>query len=125
MQPATLAELRAAWLAAKQQEHAAAEERRLIEEAMLAHLPNKREGIVTDKDHGITVTFKLNRKVDTEALQAKWHQLTENAQRAFRWKAEVDMRQLKAISDLDEAASAYISQFITTSPAKPAFSIKD
>jgi hypothetical protein len=125
MQPATLAELKAAWLAAKDQEHAATEERRLIEEAMLAYLPSKREGTVTDKDHGITVTYKLTRKVDTDALQRAWEGLDKNAQSAFRWKADVDTRQLKAISELDQDAFILVSHFITTSPAKPAISIKD
>jgi hypothetical protein len=125
MQPATLHELKAAWLAAKQQELQATEERRAIEDAMLVLLPAKAEGTVTDKEAGISVSFKVTRKVDTEALQRQWVNLTENAQAAFKWKAEVDTRQLKALHDFDEAAYAFITQFITTSPAKPAFSIKD
>lgn len=125
MTPATLAELKTAWIAAKAAETAAQQERRIIEEAILALLPSKTEGIVTDKDFGITATFKVTRKVDTEALQRQWGMLTEHAQKAFKWKAEVDTKQLKALIDFDEAAYRHITSFITTTPAKPAISIKD
>jgi hypothetical protein len=51
--PATLHELRCAWQEAKALEAKAAQERRAIEDAILALLPSKTEGTVTDKDSGI------------------------------------------------------------------------
>jgi hypothetical protein len=125
MTPATLAELKTAWLAAKEAETAATEERRLIEEAMLAHLPTKIEGTVTDKDAGISVQFKVTRKVDTEKLQQFWSELPEAAHVAFRWKAEANTTALKSLQEVNPQAYQAVIAFITTSPAKPAFSIKD
>lgn len=126
MQPATLHELKAAWIAAKHRETEANTERRAIEDAMLALLPPaKVEGTVTDKDSGITATFKVTRKVDTEALKTIWGSLTENAQKAFTWKAEVSTKHLRTLAEFDEAAHAYIGQFITTTPSKPSISIKE
>ena len=53
MTTTTLHELRCAWQAAKALEAKAAQERREIEDAILALLPSKAEGTVTDKDSGI------------------------------------------------------------------------
>ena len=124
MKQATLQELRCAWQAAKALEAKAAQERRAIEDAILAMLPSKAEGTVTDKDSGISVAFKVNRKVDSDALQLAWPSLNTNAQRAFRWKAEIDARQLKALQELDAQTYASIATLITATPAKPAISIK-
>lgn len=125
MNPATLNELKTAWLAAKTAERKANEERISIEAAMLALLPSKLEGTVTDKDTGIAATFKVTRKVDSEGLRMQWNNLTENAQKAFVWKADISTRQLNALAEFDEAAYAYITQFITSTPAKPSISIKE
>lgn len=125
MTPATLHELRCAWMAAKALEAKAAQERRAIEDAILAMLPSKAEGTVTDKDSGVSATFKVNRKVDSDALQLAWPSLNTNAQRAFKWKAEIDARQLKALQELDAPTYAAIAPLITATPAKPAISIKN
>lgn len=124
MKPATLAELKTAWLAAKAAEAAAQQERRAIEDAMLAMLPSKTEGTVTDKDSGITAAFKVTRKVDTQALQARWATLPGRAQEAFTWKAEASAKQLKALAEFDEASYQAASEFITTTPARPVISVK-
>jgi hypothetical protein len=125
MNHATLAELKTAWLAAKHAETKAQDERRDIEKSILALMPKKPEGTVTDKDAGVSVTYKVSRTVDTPALQGQWHHLTENAQRAFKWKAEIDTRQFKALAEFDEAAYAFISQFVTSKEAKPSIEIKE
>lgn len=125
MKPATLHELRASWLAAKAAETAAIEERRSIEDAMLAHFTSKTEGTVTDKETGISVTYKVTRKVDSSALQEGWAALNENAQRAFTWKADTNTRHLKALADLDPASYALVADFITVTPARAAISIKE
>lgn len=124
MKQATLHELRCAWQEAKALEAKAAQERRAIEDAILALLPSKTEGTVTDKDSGISVAFKVNRKVDSDALQLAWPSLGANAQRAFKWRAEIDARQLKALQELDATAYSSIAPIITATPAKPAISIK-
>lgn len=125
MNQATLHELRAAWLAAKAAETAAIEERRSIEDAMLVHFTSKTEGTVTDKDSGVSVTYKVTRKVDSAGLQEAWETLNENAQRAFTWKADTNTRHLKALADLDPASYALVADYITVTPARAAISIKE
>ena len=118
---AKLHELVAALAAAKAEEEQARQRRLQIEEEILALMPSKDEGTVTDKDAGITVTYKLTRTVDTEALQARWLELSAAAQAAFRWKAEVDLRALRT---LDEADYKLAAAYITTKPAKPTVTIR-
>lgn len=124
MKPANLHELAAAWRAAKAAEAAARDERLAIEEQMLALLPKKDEGSVTDADSGVTVSYKLTRTVDTEALQGAWHELPEHAQRAFRWKADVDLKALRGLQEFDGEAYAAAARFITAKPAKPSISLR-
>lgn len=119
----TLQELAAAWRAAKVAEVAATEERRRIEEEMLALMPHKDEGSVTQD--GVTATYKMTRKVDTDALQADWNKLTDSIQQCFRWKADVDTKTLRAVQQLDSDAYRIAANYITTTPAKPAITIKD
>lgn len=117
--PPTLAELRAVWIEAKRIETEAQAQRLEIEAAILSLMPSKLEGSVTEA--GLVVTYKVTRKVDTEALRGAWDRLPEAAQGAFRWKAEVDSRGLRAL-DPDDAKSALA--FVTSTPAKPAISLK-
>ncbi len=122
-----LAVLKTAWLAAKAAEAVATERRREIEDAILTHFPtDKTEGSITDKDAGVTCTYKLTRKVaDSDTLAGEWMQLSKNAQSAFRWKAEVDTKQFKALQDLDPEGFAQVAQYVTTTPAKATISIKE
>lgn len=86
-------------------------------------MPEGGEGTV--KDEEFNLTFKVTRKVDTDALQAVWADLNPNTQKAFKWSADVDLKQLRALSDLDPD-NAFIAQgFVTTKPAKPLISLKD
>lgn len=124
MKPATLNELAAAWRAAKAAEAAARDERLAIEEQMLALLPKKDEGSVTDADSGVTVSYKLTRTVDAEELQGAWHDLPEHAQRAFRWKADVDLKALRGLQEFDAEAYAAAARFITAKPAKPTINLR-
>lgn len=122
----TLTPLRQRWQACKAAEDAARAERLAVEQDIVAHFPgDKVEGSVTDKDAGITVTFKVTRKVDSEALANAWPLLSQNAHRAFKWSAEVNTTQLRALKDLDPALFGALAEFITTTPAKPAISIKE
>jgi hypothetical protein len=125
MERATLAELKAAWLAAKDAERAANEERLTVEAAMLTLLPEKQEGTVSDKDTGVSVTYKLTRKADTAALQTDWLQLPANVQGVFTWKADISIKSMKAVQELDQAAFEVAAKYITTTPAKPSISIKE
>lgn len=121
----TLQELKALWLAAKAAEAAANAERLAVEVAMLALLPSKLEGTVSDKASGVSATFKVTRKADTTALQADWTGLPPNVQSAFTWKADVSARQLNGLQELDPAAYLLAAKYLTATPAKPSISIKE
>lgn len=116
----TLQELAVKRLAAKAAEEAAVAERRRLdlEIALLLQDPNKPEGTVTQKPEGfkVSVTYGINRKVDTAALQVAWNTLPKPVQDAVRWKAEVSATGLKALA-ADEAL--ILSKFVTAKPASP------
>ena len=118
--PINLEELKTAWRAAKAAEDAANAERLQIEAAIVALMPSKLEGSVSE--HGVSVTYKVTRKVDAVSLQNDWHTLPESVQQAFAWKPSVDTRHLRALEGYDLTTA---QRFFTTTPAKPAISIKD
>lgn len=123
---ADLHTLKAMWATFKQLENGAKNDRLKVEEQILAHFPtDKLEGSVTDADAGVTVTFKVTRKVDTEALQSDWNKLPEQAQAAFKWSADVDTKAFKALADLDSTTHSAVCAYITTTPAKPSITTKE
>jgi hypothetical protein len=124
--PISLAHLRALWTMNKQRENEAKEARLDVEEQILAHFPSdKLEGSVTDAGAGITVTYKVTRKVDTPTLQADWDKLSKNAQAAFKWSADVETKTFKALADLDSTTHSTVCAYITTTPNKPSITIKE
>ena len=118
--PINLEELKTAWRAAKAAEDAANAERLQIEAAIVSLMPSKLEGSVSD--HGVSVTYKVTRKVDAVALEGAWTTLPEDVRRAFAWKPSVDTRHLRELEGYELTTA---QQFFTTTPAKPAISIKD
>lgn len=120
---APLAVLKTALIQAKLAEEHAKAARLEIEESILAHFPTQLEGTVTNE--GIAVNFKLTRTVDTAALQEAWASLGTNAQKAFKWKADVDLKHFRAIQELDPASYKTLIDFVTTKPAKPSIIVKD
>lgn len=119
--PLLVAELRAAKLA----EETTRLTRIAIEEQILLLFNPPRSGEATHKGEGFSITWKLTRTVDTAALQSAWQELNANAQKAFKWKADTDLRQLRALQDLDQIAYQQAAQYITAKPAKPAITLKD
>jgi hypothetical protein len=109
---------------AKAAEAQATENRRAIEDEIVSRygVPDGGEGTV--KDEEFSITFKVTRAVDTEALQTAWNTLGTNAQKAFKWKADIDLKQYRAIQSLDTPAFEQLNQFVTTKPAKPALTLK-
>ena len=118
-----ISELTAALRQAKLAESIAKTERLRLEELIEKQFtkPDGGEGSHTDEE--VKITWKINRTVDTAAVQAGWDSLTANAQKAFRWKADVDLTQLRALKDLDSAAYAQAAEFITSKPAKPSIEL--
>jgi hypothetical protein len=121
----TLTELVAALRAAKSAETAAKNERLRIEGLITDQFakPESNEG--THNDEEFKINWKLTRTVDTQAVQNAWEHLGPNSQKAFRWKAEVDLAQLRALQSLDPEAYKQVAEYITTKPAKPSIELKD
>lgn len=119
--PLLVAELRAA----KTAENLAAAHRLAIEAQIIALIPAPADGEGTVKQDDLTITFKTNRTVDTGALQSAWDGLNANGQKAFTWKAGLDLKQYRAIQDLDPTAFGQLAAFVTSKPAKPAITLKD
>lgn len=119
--PLLVAELRAA----KAAEQLAAAHRLAIEAQIVALIPAPADGEGAVKQDDVTVTFKNTRTVDTSALQASWDSLSANGQKAFSWKAALDLKQYRAIQELDPTVFGQLAAFVTTKPAKPAITLKD
>lgn len=121
--PLTMPQLASAWRTVKAAEDAAKAERLKLEEAIVALVPHQDEGTVNQD--GVAVTFKVTRTVDTERLQAAWHELPEAAQQLFRWKADIDTRAMRGAQQVAPAAYKTAAEFITAKPAKPSVAIKE
>lgn len=121
----TITELVAQLRAAKQDEATAKAERLRIEgliEQQFAK-PESNEGTHSEDD--FTITWKLTRSVNTDQLANDYEDLPTNAQKAFRWKAEVNLAYLRSLSEIDPAAYNKAAVFITSKPAKPSIELKD
>jgi hypothetical protein len=110
---------------AKEAEVQARNERLRIEDLIESQFakPENNEG--THKDEDFSITWKLNRTVNTDQLTTHYENLSANAQKAFRWKAEVNVAYLRSLSEIDPAAYNSIAVFITSKPAKPSIELKD
>ena len=109
---------------AKLAEATAAEHRQEIERQIVARYPAPAGGEGTVKEDEFSIAFKVTRSVDTEGLQNAWATLGTNAEKAIKWKADLDLKQYRAIKDLDPVSFGKLSAFVTTKPAKPALTLK-
>lgn len=125
MQAVTLSELIAARIAAKRIEDEAVAERRAVDKAIADMLkdPAKPEGSISQRTEGckVTVTYKIERKVDADKLTKAWGSLSAGAQATFKWKPEVSVSELRKLSPADAAAAAV---FITSKEASPSITIE-
>jgi hypothetical protein len=121
----TISELATQLRMAKQAENEAKAERLRIEGLITEQFakPESNEG--THNDEEFTITWKLNRTVNTDQLATDYDDLPANAQKAFRWKAEVNLAYLRSLSEIDPAAYNKAAVFITSKPAKPSIELKD
>ena len=110
---------------AKQAELDAKNERLRIEGLITEQFakPESNEGSHSEDE--FTITWKLNRTVNTDQLANDYDDLPTNAQKAFRWKAEVNLAYLRSLSEIDPAAYNKAAVFITSKPAKPSIELKD
>lgn len=115
------------WLAAKEAERQATEQRRELENQLLSalNLPEAGEGSKTidDAEYKVRVTYRMNRRIDGDALQeiAAENGLTEHLGSLFRWKPEINA---KAWKDASPEITAPLQDAITTKPGRPSFAIE-
>lgn len=118
--------LAAQWMAFKLREEDAVNERRAIEDKIVALLtvPASLEGTETSMqgEFVIKITGRIDRKVDSDKLQdiAIEHGLTEHLATLFRWKPEISMTAWKAA---DESITRPLLEAITSKPGRPSFKI--
>lgn len=122
----TIQDLVAARIAAKREEDAAVAKRRELDEQISLQLSTgKAEGTESMKfpDIGakVTVTYKVTRKVDTEALQERWEYLSEEQRAAFKWSADISISALRKFEGNDLVA---VSKFFESKPASPTIKIE-
>ena len=110
---------------AKAAEEAAKRERIAIEEMIVSRFAAPDTGEGTAKDGALSISWKVTRKVDADALQGVWADLGANAQKAFRWKPEVDLKHLRALQELDPASYVVAAKYVTATPAKPSVTLKE
>ena len=122
----TIQDLVTARIAAKRIEDEAVQKRREIDEQISLQLSTgKAEGTESMKlpDIGakVTVTYKVTRKVDTEALQERWEFLSEEQRAAFKWSADISVTALRKFEGNDLVA---VSKFFESKPASPTIKIE-
>lgn len=115
----------AAWIAAKQVERQAMEERRAIEDwlSQQLELPEDLDGARLFKgDYFVRVAGRINYKIDSERLQeiAAEHGISDHLGTLFRWNPEIAM---KAWKSADESITRPLSGAIVATPGRPSYSI--
>lgn len=97
----------------------------VIEDQIVALFPVPQGGEGRHKDEEFTLEFKVTRKVDADALFAVYGSLPENAQKAFKFKADVSLTAYRAIQEFDPQTFSKVAAFVTTTPAKTSLILKD
>lgn len=126
MNPNDLAELSAAWVQAKEAEKVAQDERRSLEDKMLAliNVAEDFEGTQNAEagSYKIKLTGRLNYRIDADRLQdvAAEHGLSDHLSSLFRWKPEINAKSWKAA---EAGITRPLLEAITTTPGRPSFAI--
>jgi hypothetical protein len=119
-----LSDLALEYLEAKTAETAAVERRRALGALIAQAMPEiKSEGIAKIQlaNVKVSVTYGINRTVDSERLKADWVKLSDDAQAAFRWKADVSTTAMRTLQG--EAVEA-VQAYITARPTSPTISVE-
>lgn len=118
--------LAAQWMAAKEAERIAIEDRRTIEDEIkvLVAFTEDTEGteIIKPDEYIIKIAGRIDRKVDGDKLQelAAEYGLTDHLTKLFRWKPEIN---LSVWRSTDESITKPFAAAITAKPGRPSFSI--
>ena len=123
----TVETLARTWLEAKRDEDAAKARRQAVAQRLVELLPSD-ELEMTERrvfdNIKLVITRKLNRSVD-KTLSADWANLPRTVQESFRWKAEVDLRNLRALEFANEADYAIAAKYITSKPSTPSVEVEE
>lgn len=105
----------------------AREERIRIEQLIIEKVGAKEEGTTTAEDGNfkIKTVGKLTRSVDTQAIQADWDNLDPAIQKCFKWKADIDTKNLRSLESMRNDLVPVIAKYMTTKPAKPSVTIEE
>ena len=107
--------LTAEWLVLKREEKTMQARRREVEDELLMHIANPKEGTVHLNDR-IKIQFKLTRKIDSDALDAIWDKLPDNIQAAFEWTAVPVLKELRKVEN-----DALLEGIVSESTGRPTF----
>jgi len=114
------------WLDAKAAEKAAMDERRTIEDQLVADfgIPKTLDGTqnVEVEGYKVKIVGRLDRKVNSDKLQdlAAEFGLTEHLSSLFRWKPEINASAWKSA---DPRITEPLQDAITTTSGRPSFTI--
>lgn len=124
--PLSLAQVLPTWMHAKEEERKAIEHRRSLDKLIQSLMPKKDEGSITENtgDYKVTVSYKLTRNVDAEMLGEMWSSMSEQAQKAFKWKAETSITELRKLQEFRPDDYAFVAAAITTKPASASVSVE-
>jgi hypothetical protein len=98
-----------------------------LEAELVKAIGHKDEGTVKAEQgaYQATITYKLDRKVDGEAVRDAWDSLPDEVQDAFTWKPDLSIRQYRALETANPKSFSILAKFITTKPAKPTIKIEE
>ena len=127
--PSAIERAAAALARAKADESAAQKARLQAEAALLAAivdpLPTEGTTRVAAGAYKVTVRTSVSRSIDQEKLQELAKQIPEAVgKRLFRWKPELEMRELRYLQDNEPGMYSVLAEAITAKPAKPSVSVE-
>lgn len=122
----TLDLLAAQYAEAKQVEEEAIASRRAIGKLIEDALPGPDEGSVNARlpAFKVSVTRKVTRKVDSDALGKAWEFISENVQNTFKWEASINTKHLRALQELSAADLELANKYYTTKPASSTITVE-
>lgn len=119
--------LYAEWLKAKDEEKAAIERRRTIEDMITTALgiseSDDGQKTITEGQYKVRVTHRMTRSVSSASLQTLAREngiSNEQLGKWFRWSADINAKEFKAAGD----AVNPLLPAITTKPSRPSYSIE-
>lgn len=122
-EPTALETLVAQWIEAKRAEIAAIQARRDVDAKIVAVMPKKDEGTVSENVgfFKVGVTYGITRKVDSKKLDPEFESLPDAVKAAFRRSYDVAAKEFKALSgaDLDAAIA-----FVESKPSSPSVKVE-